>query len=99
MAHYIVISATPIRGKELEAAEGLVELAKHFNANYPAKVEILRSMDEPTNRYHWVYRFESQSAAEEIRAKWREDPKDQEYAAKVHQHWEAAMEERRYAVL
>jgi len=87
MAYYTVVSATTIPGKVKEAVAAVQELAKHYNENYEGTVELLHSMDGPTDLYHWVVRHESLAAAEAAGAKWHEDPKYQAFAATSHELW------------
>jgi hypothetical protein len=87
VANYFVFSNTPKQGKAHEAIEALKEITKYYNENYAGTIEILRSMDGSTSRYHWLIKHESLAEWQETNAKWEQDPKQQEWAASIDDHW------------
>jgi hypothetical protein len=76
---YLVRSARAQQGRSQAALPWAFQVATYLNENYPqVNVEVLRNINGPIDQVHWVARYESLAALEEIRNTLAKDDAYQE---------------------
>jgi hypothetical protein len=67
---YFLRTATISQGKQQEAIQWAIKVAKYLNDKYPEmNVQVLRNINGPLNQVHWAVGYESLAVMEESRAK------------------------------
>jgi hypothetical protein len=74
MKIYVLISATALPGKLVEAGKAVSETVRYLrgNSHYVGEYEIVRPINGPNNRLHWLCRYQSMADQEkdvELRGK------------------------------
>lgn len=76
---YHVNTTMILPGKEAEAQQIAQKFATHVNATYPRlHIQILRNVNGKSKQIHWLGRFESLAAYEEISQKFSTDARFRE---------------------
>jgi hypothetical protein len=71
---YQMRTATISQGKQQEATQWALKVAKYLSEKYAAvNVQVLRNINGPLNQVHWAVGYASLGVMEETRAKWRTD--------------------------